>query len=125
METKKLVKLGQLEINETILVIFVFTILVFIGMIFLNRYMQASIEKEKQDYEKGKTLALLEAITNMPELRCSAQGIERECLDSLKLLAFHENVFGLRKVSVVVAYPKQLNRPCSSTTYPACNEFLL
>ncbi len=123
--TKRFAKLGQLEINETILVIFVFTILVFIGMIFFNRYMQASIEKEKQDYERSKTLNLLEAITSMPELKCSSQGVERECLDSLNLLVFRKNGFGFRKVSIAVVYPEQLNRPCSSTTYPACNEFLL
>lgn len=127
MYTKK----GQIQINETILVIFIFTVIMLLGLVLFNRWTKASIENEFLDNERVRFSNMLSTIPEMSELKCSSQGRSLNCLDSLKLLAWgnpdldYKKKFGLREIRVNVVYPENEKVLCESATYPKCDEFMI
>lgn len=127
-------KKGQLEINETILVIFIFSVLLLIGLIVFNRFTAQGIDDMVDRNEKIKFVNMLAGVTNMAELKCSSQATDVECLDTLKLLAFKKQSgeyfdrFGYKKVVVEVVYPdvkgaKEIE--CTNANYPNCGYWLI
>mgnify|MGYP001618269881 CR=1 FL=1 len=81
----------------TVLVLAVFFILLFIGLIF---YFSFSFEsfKESQNKILGERYNVyLSYVINLPELKCSYMGVEKECLDvsKMKLLSdsYYQRVF--------------------------------
>lgn len=125
MFTKK----GQMQINETILVIFIFTVMMLIGFVLFNRWMSVSIEQEFLDNERSRFSNMLTTVAEMPEIKCSSQGKDFNCVDSLKLLSANKGDyverFGFREIKVNLVYPEVRERECSTATYPSCDEFLV
>ena len=98
-------KKGQIEMSITVLVLAVFFVLLFIGLIF---YFSFSFEsfKESQDKILGERYNVyLSYIINLPELKCSYMGVEKECLDVSKIRKlndpYYKRVFsGVTKIYV-------------------------
>ncbi len=127
---------GQFEINETILVIIVFIVLLLFGLIAYNRYSTYSIKNEILVFERNRFESLLNTIPNMPEVRCSIQNKESNCVDTLRLFGFSKESekyfdrFGYRRVMIKVEYPELKNETCSIerfqlTDYPNCNKWIV
>ena len=142
-------KKAQIHFTETIFVLLILVIIIFIGVIFTFLYLNRPIQ------EKQETLTLIDAITitssiiNMPELTC---GITENCIDSLKILSFNKvltsnpdkqqyysSLFQKKRISVQIIYPATIDpttpEQCSidqlgtignPVPYPeTCNEFLI
>lgn len=98
-------KKGQIEMSITVLVLAVFFILLFIGLIF---YFSFSFESFKESQSKilgERYNVYLSYVINLPELKCSYMGVEKECLDvsKMKLLSdsYYRRVFsGVTKIYV-------------------------
>jgi len=78
-------KNGQLEMSITVLVLAIFFVLLFIGLIF---YFGFSFESFKESEEKvlGQRYNIyLSHVLNMPEFKCSFLSVEKECLDRSKM----------------------------------------
>lgn len=124
-------KKGQIQINETILVIFIVTVIMLLGVVLFNRWTKLSIENEFLDNERIRFSNMLGTIPEMSELKCSSQGRLFNCLDSLKLLALgnldlgYQKMFGFREIKVNIVYPETEKALCKSSTYPECNEFIV
>ena len=98
-------KKGQLQIQETILVLFIFTLIVGLSLIVFYRFNVNDIREDTLEYEEYKFKQLIDVIPNLPELRFSEIGIESEwCIDLLKAKAFsdlQDNYdFGYRKIGI-------------------------
>ena len=82
-------KKGQMQMQESIFVIFLVMLLIIIGMIFFFKYTAAGIEDSKLEYEEYRFMQLIGVIPNLPDLRCSHLGVANECVDLLKVNAFN------------------------------------
>ena len=98
-------KKGQIEMSITVLVLAVFFVLLFIGLIF---YFSFSFESFKESQSKilgERYNVYLSYVINLPELKCSYMGVEKECLDASKMKQlrdpYYQRIFsGVPKIYV-------------------------
>lgn len=77
---------AQIQIGETIAVLFVFFILIAIGFIFYAKIIKGNIESEKEEFSQLKSIGIAQRVMFLPELQCSEDNIIRDnCIDVLKL----------------------------------------
>jgi len=117
-------KKAQMQIQETIMVLFVFIIILLLGLIFFYKYTTQSILNENLENEKINFENMLITFPDSAELRCSSQGIEENCIDAIKLLAFkaliaenkgdYNSKFGFKNITIYDKYPTSNQRPCRS-----------
>ena len=81
-------KKGQLEIGVTMMTLLVFIILLIVSLVFYFRLAQGSIKETQQEILDEKYSGLLDALINLPELRYSLSGAEKNCFDAVKLKNF-------------------------------------
>jgi len=95
-------KKGQVQMQESIFVIFLVMLLILIGMVSFFKYSSAGIEESKLEYEDYRFKQLIGVIPNLPELRCSHLGVADECVDLLKVNAFDWNydLFNGKKIEI-------------------------
>jgi len=116
-------KKGQIGINETILVMFVFFVILMLGMVLFFQFSMNSSRKEMEEYQEFKFKQLISVVPSMNELKYSKLGIEDEwCIDLLKARAFSSISdsynFGRKKISLfssenIVLYDKISSRATS------------
>lgn len=77
---------GQIQIGETIAVLFVFFILIVIGFIFYANVIKGNIEQEKEEISQLKSIGIAQRVMFLPEVQCSEDNIVIDnCIDILKL----------------------------------------
>ena len=77
---------AQIQIFETIAVLFIFIILIIIGFIFFAKIFKSNLETEKEGLSQAKSVNIAQRVMFMPELQCSDDSISKEnCIDVLKL----------------------------------------
>ena len=98
-------KRGQLQIQESIFVLFVFFIILVIGMVVFYQMEFRSIERMRKENEDVTFYYLISYVPAMPEVVCSEKGIVEECVDLVKARAFasydndyYRKIFGNRKI---------------------------
>jgi len=118
-----------MQIQETILVIFVFIIMLLIGLIMFYRANVESIKNEEFKDRLIKFYDMTSYFPNLPEVKCSSLSQESECIDVLKVLALaNSNVekdFIADNITVFVIYPEAVNKECSRASLSDCNTFKL
>ncbi len=118
-------KKAQLEIHETILVIFIFIILLLVGITFFYRFSLQSIENIKEEHETAKFNELVSVIPNMAEIKCSHLTKESKCIDVIKLSSFVETSkkykFGFKNITIIKTYPENINNKCTRFNFISCN----
>lgn len=72
----------------TVLVLAVFFVLLFIGLIFYFGFSFESFKESESKILGERYNIYLSYITNLPELKCSFMGVEKECLDITKIRSF-------------------------------------
>ena len=111
-------KKSQIQIGETIAVLFVFFLLVVIGFIFYVGVIKDSIVSEKDELSQLKSIEIAQKVLYLPELQCS-EGVVKEkenCIDTLKLEAaeqiiqknelYYFDVFEFGNIYVKDIYPE-------------------
>ncbi len=110
-------KKGQLQIQETILVIFIFTIILLIGLTVFYRYTIDSIRADQEKYEDFKFKVGISSIPSMSEVKCSFLGEQKECIDLEKARAFsiyskdYFSLFGYSNITLYLVYPGSVHKP--------------
>lgn len=80
---------AQIEIGETIVVIFILMILIVFGLVIYYQFQSSSLQQTKQRFGGLKTVELAQVISNMPELQCSNLKVaEVSCIDEVKARQF-------------------------------------
>lgn len=109
---------GQIHLTETIAVLFIFFVLLLLGMVFYYKYSQAALEDKKEELVAARAMdSTLKAIF-LPELVCSRGKAEPEdnCFDMIKLRQadkvfkenlnqYYFNLFSYAHISVEEIYP--------------------
>lgn len=77
---------AQIQIGETIAVLFVFFILIAIGLIFYVRIIKGNLELEKEELSQLRSIGIAQRVMFLPEVQCSEDNIVIDnCIDILKL----------------------------------------
>ncbi|MFH1849440.1 MAG: hypothetical protein ABH879_04610 [archaeon] len=86
-------KKGQIEIGETIAVLFIFFILVVFGLIFYTKIQKGTVADKIEENMALKAIEVAQKAAFLPELRCSAKNVPvLDCVDLLKIEAFGDAV---------------------------------
>jgi len=128
-------KKGQLEIGITMMVILVFLLLLIISLIVYFKFSYSEIRETNDIILEEKFSTLVNAITSMPEIKCSVKNAEKECLDAKKLVAFKHALddnemreyyieeFGVKGIKIEIVYPPSMtSNGCNYGTYEASND---
>ncbi len=123
-------KKAQIQIFETIAVVFVFFILIVIGFVFYTKVFKSNIELEKDESSQLKSIAIAQRVMFMPEVECSEYNIIRDnCVDILKLDSaknimksneiYYYDLLEFSEINVIQIYPKELKWVIYSRKMPA------
>ena len=123
-------KKAQLQIQETILVLFIFIVLLILGMIFFYRYNAQGLKNDIFELDLMKFDALISTFQQNPEIRCSFLGEDASCVDSTKLLAFKELIkdekgyyrskIGFKNITFYKLYPERNSNICELNNFNDC-----
>lgn len=112
----KMEKKAQIQMAETIAVLFVFFILVVIGFMFYVKVIKGNIELEKEELSQLKSIGIAQRVMYLPEVQCSEDNIIIDnCIDILKLDSaqklmteneiYYYDILEFSDISVVQIYP--------------------
>lgn len=113
-------KKGQMQMTETIAVLFIFFILLLFGIIFYFRYQQSAFQEKQEELLGARAIETTLKALFMPELICSRGEAEPEdnCFDVLKLDSasatikghleeYYFELFSYAKITVHEVYPDE------------------
>ncbi|AJF62623.1 MAG: hypothetical protein QT11_C0001G0480 [archaeon GW2011_AR20] len=118
-------KKAEIQMQETILVIFIVTVIIALGLFVFFKYNQNVLEQTKLEYEQIKVYSLLATLPNHPILQYSSFGNSENALDTSKLLNVKLNDLGEKEIIVKQIYPLTQDAQCTPSNYPACNSYLI
>jgi len=111
-------KKAQMQMMETIGVLFIFFILVLFGLVFFFKYQQASFQEKQEELVAARAMDTTLQTLFLPELQCSLGNTEPEdnCVDLGKLRALNQtmpgyindyyfNLFSFSRIYVTMVYP--------------------
>ena len=79
-------KKSQMQITETIIVLFIFFILFILGFVFYTKVFMKSAGETIREQRELKAVQIAQMISDMPELQCTKNGeIIPNCVDKWKL----------------------------------------
>lgn len=80
---------SQIQIGETIAVLFVFFILIVIGFMFYGKVILGSIQAQKDESTQLRSVSIAQKAMFLPEIQCSEDIVEEitGCIDILKISA--------------------------------------
>ena len=114
--------------GESIAVIFIVIILLFVGIVFWNNVSSSNVRDIQAQSDELSVIEIANMVSDLPELKCSDAGVyEVKCLDLYKIKAmnqtvqkaeypdhekmieFYHNYFKNARITVVELYPTQEN----------------
>lgn len=111
-------KKGQIQMSETIAVLFIFFILILFGIIFYYKYQQVALVEKQEELLGARAIETTLKTLFLPELICSKGEAETEdnCFDMLKLRSINEtfkryledyyfDIFSYSRIYVQEVYP--------------------
>ncbi len=125
-------KRGQLQIQETIITIFIFIVLIVFGMIFFYEVQSASIQRDFVKFQDDKLSVDFITLGDLPEFSCSKLGVKESCIDTAKLIAFmnmnkierygdyYFTRFSYKNITIRQIYPSKNPNKCSSSRLNDC-----
>ena len=79
-------KNAQIQMLETIAVLFIFFILIAIGLVFYSNVLRNNIQLQKEESVQLNAIEVAQRASSLPELQCSEDNIVSDnCIDILKL----------------------------------------
>lgn len=125
---------AQIQMIETILVLFIFLLILIFGIYLYYQYSLSGIEQQSFELSEKQSTVLLSSISNLPELSCIN---EKDCVDIIKLINFKEiynenkvyysALFKNKKIIIDQVYPESQQNTCIfQNTFPIqCSSIVL
>lgn len=111
---------AQIRLTETIAILFIFFILVAIGIIFFYKYNQVAVKEKQHGLLQARALDTTLKTLFLPELQCSKADAEPEqnCMDLMKVRAaadvfgqhtsgYYIQLFSFSRISLHQVYPER------------------
>lgn len=110
---------SQVEMAQSVAVLFVFFLLIGFGIIVYAKFKQSSIRTNINEFEALKAVETAQIISYLNEIECSINSVTKDnCIDMIKLKHFitqrekdeptrlyYQSIFGNSKVWVTEVYP--------------------
>jgi len=126
-----MVKKSQIQIGETIAVLFVFFILIAVGFIFYVRIIKGNLYIEKDELSQLNSIGIAQRVMFLPEIECSEDVVKEvhDCFDKLKLDAtqsimtlppnqlYYYDMFEFSEIKISEIYPDKNNQYNKWTLY--------
>jgi len=78
---------AQMQMTETIFVVFIIMIIVLLGFVFYSKFQEQSLKEKQKENRNLKIIEMAHRMSFWPELECSEAGVsEFMCLDRTKLI---------------------------------------
>lgn len=133
-------KKSQIQMGETIVVLFIVIVIIALGLIIYFNFRSSDIESEAEEMQFGSSSMMLSILSSIPEIKCSIEAKDEECIDTTKVLVLesfmgrntqkYRQIFGGREINLKISYPesstqgvctqekyKQYNYPDNCDTY--------
>jgi hypothetical protein len=79
-------KQAQLQMGETVFVVFIIIIILVLGLVFYSKAREGEIKENQRDARSKNLIALAHTISSWPELKCSVREVQDyDCIDQTKL----------------------------------------
>jgi len=119
---------------ETIIVLFVFFILIAFGFVFYSRYQRSSILEQEEQLTQQGAIEIAQRASSLPELQCSEDNVVKEnCVDKFKISAlssvastntiFYYDLFGFSTINIRRIYPSPSSGTDCIDTIGGCNVY--
>ena len=118
---------GQIDLMETIMVLIVVMVIIIIGIVLYFKFFSGEVEETKEDIGVQEFSVLLNSISSLAEFQCSEGGVDRNCVDILKLYSAKESIgnnmghyfdlFGYKKIYFEQIYPEAADKECSKNDF--------
>ena len=122
-------KKAELEMQESLIVLFVFIVIFLIGFVFFFRYTEQSILNENERFRTENNKIMSVIFANQAEISCSVRDQKSvACADKLKMLSFSElnKELGNRVIRIETAYPEPAKKIlCGVNNIQECNVWML
>ena len=77
---------AQLQMSETIFVVFIILIIILLGFVVYSKFQETSIKEQQKSFRNKRVVEMAHRLSSWPELECSvAETTEFVCLDVTKL----------------------------------------
>ncbi|MFP4523775.1 MAG: hypothetical protein ACLFO2_00470 [Candidatus Woesearchaeota archaeon] len=83
-----ILKRGQLQIGESIIVIILILIILVIALVFSARMAEEKYKVQVSGFQEGDSVETAQTVTNLFELKCDKEGLKTTCIDKHKAMAF-------------------------------------
>ena len=106
-------KKGQMETLETIMVLVVVVIILAMGIFYYYKFYIGEVEEKETGLSDIERDVLLASVLTLPEIQCSFNAIEQDCIDMKKVETnyIQDNKgeylqkFGFRVIKIIEVYP--------------------
>ena len=126
---KRTTKKAQIQMGESIAILFIFFILVVFGFVFYMNIMGGSAKIQKEENIQLKAIGTAQKISFLPELQCSEENVRvDDCIDILKLEAasgllednniYYYDIFEFSTIWVEEIFPETNKWPIYNNTLP-------
>lgn len=119
-------KKAQTDFMETFMVLAIIFILLAIGIYFFFKFSISSTRAAAEETCIQTSSQMLQLVASMPEIKCTKQGFEDDCIDTSKLIAYQkaekkEKLTGgncPKSISFEILYPQpEENATCAERDY--------
>ena len=116
-------KKSQIQMLETIAVLFIFFVLIMVGFVFYANIREENLATQTEKTRQLLAIEVAERASNLPELQCSEENIvDPNCIDLIKL----EVATDIMKENVVHYHDRLMfSRITVSSIYPLPQEWTL
>jgi len=120
---------GQVQMNETTIVLIIFSLILIMGIFLFYQYNMKSIEANKVRYERDKVYTLLSILPNSAFLQKSSFLDEEFAVDTSKLIGLKLDELvpdlGYKRIVIKQVYPNEISGECIFGKYPKCDTYVL
>jgi len=84
-------KKSQMQFGETIAILFIFFMLLVVGLVFYVKIKTASVGQDISEYKDVRAVELSQTVAFLPEFQCTEMNVvEPSCFDKYKILAMQK-----------------------------------
>jgi heme/copper-type cytochrome/quinol oxidase subunit 2 len=88
-------KAQDIKMGETIMILFIFMVLLMVGLTFFVRYQRSNVTSIRSEQTIKKSVQIAQIFSVLPEVVCSFENVKKEnCVDILKLDSAAKTITG-------------------------------
>ena len=130
-------KKGQIQINETLMVVFIIVVIILLGLVVFFKFNSADIDRAHKDHRDFRIKAMIATFPDLGEIKCSKHGTYEDCVDMYKVLVmnalfksneqYRTNLlerYGFMDIRFQMIYPDKGSEECHTGKTKDCGTYV-